>query len=56
MKSIIGFLGTLVLAYLAGAFVNADFNASTWGVAARVFVAFSGIFSASVIAFALYDE
>jgi hypothetical protein len=56
MKSTIGFLGTLVLAYLAGAFVNADFNPSTWGVAARAFVAFAGIFWAAGVAAALYDE
>jgi len=56
MKSIIGFLGTLVLMYLAGAFVNADFNTATWGVAGRAFVAFSGIFLASGVVFALYDE
>jgi len=56
MKSIIGFLGTLLLMYLVGAFVNADFNTSTWGLAGRGFIAFSALFFASAVASALYNE
>lgn len=56
MKSTIGFFGTLVLMYLAGAFVNADFDTASWGIAGRGFVAFTAIFLATAIASALWNE
>jgi hypothetical protein len=56
MKSSIVFLGALMLMYLVGAFIYADFNTSTWGITGRMSVAFTALILAGAIAMAFYDE
>lgn len=56
MRSTIGFLVTLVVVYLLGAFANWDFNAGNWGALQRYTIGCFGVFLALGFASAVHDR
>lgn len=54
--SIISAVATIVLLYFAGAFVNADFNISHWGIQSRGICAMLGLFFGCVMFIITYGS